>query len=359
MLSVGSVQRANAEAPPVPATSDASPAASGASSAPPPLTQEGREEKHSDGKGKSDSPLKSPTEPSLAALPKDDGPAPFAFRMGDRLKIVATGDPGGLEAELKKPTQARSFTLYLDGVPMVGLPFSVIRGSSASRVEVQFSLVRDSNVDGSRKAWDTYLSQQSHYESKPAVSLAIGAGLPQPVDLDARFSFSVASITRIRAVLWVGILIFVGLYILLVRQSQMAFWGLLVPVAFLGVWMVTGTMERIPEQILILLGISAGTGLGAILIEESVGVGADKTKGADETKKDRKGTFRAFLSDISDDGNGPSFHRLQVVIWTLILGAVFIRQVARTLSMPEFPETLLILMGISGVTYLGFKFPGK
>jgi hypothetical protein len=63
--------------------------------------------------------------------------------------------------------------------------------------------------------------------------------------------------------------------------------------------------------------------------------------------------------DICDDGNGLSFHRLQVVIWTLILGTVFIYSVKQVMSMPEFSETLLVLMGISNGTYLGFKIPEK
>jgi hypothetical protein len=50
------------------------------------------------------------------------------------------------------------------------------------------------------------------------------------------------------------------------RANQMAFWGLLVALTFIGVWILTGTMERIPVQALMLLGISAGTGLSAILV---------------------------------------------------------------------------------------------
>jgi len=66
---------------------------------------------------------------------------------------------------------------------------------------------------------------------------------------------------------------------------------------------------------------------------------------------------RGFLWDICDDGNGPSFHRVQVVAWTVLLGIVFARSVARVVSMPEFPESLLLLMGISNGTYLSLKLP--
>ena len=66
-----------------------------------------------------------------------------------------------------------------------------------------------------------------------------------------------------------------------------------------------------------------------------------------------------FLSDLLTDANGATFHRLQVVVWTVVLGIIFMLTVWRTLSMPEFSETLLALMGISAGTYLGFKIPER
>ncbi len=52
-----------------------------------------------------------------------------------------------------------------------------------------------------------------------------------------------------------------------------------------------------------------------------------------------------------------SFHRFQIIVWTLVLGVVFCSEVLTKLAMPSFDSTLLILMGISSGTYLGFKFP--
>ncbi len=46
-------------------------------------------------------------------------------------------------------------------------------------------------------------------------------------------------------------------------------------------------------------------------------------------------------------------------LWTIVLGMVFVGAVRQVMSMPEFPETLLVLMGISNATYLGFKIPEK
>jgi hypothetical protein len=54
-----------------------------------------------------------------------------------------------------------------------------------------------------------------------------------------------------------------------------------------------------------------------------------------------------------------TFHRFQIVGWTLILGVVFVSEVLSKLVMPVFDATLLTLMGISSGTYLGFKVSAK
>ena len=66
---------------------------------------------------------------------------------------------------------------------------------------------------------------------------------------------------------------------------------------------------------------------------------------------------QGWFKDITSDINGTTIHRLQALCWTLALGAVFVITVYRTLAMPDFNVTLLTLMGISGASYVGFKFP--
>jgi len=68
---------------------------------------------------------------------------------------------------------------------------------------------------------------------------------------------------------------------------------------------------------------------------------------------------QGFLKDILSDENGISLHRFQIFAWTFVMVAVFIRQVTAYLIMPEFDSSLLILMGISSGTYLGFKVTEK
>jgi hypothetical protein len=227
------------------------------------------------------------------------------------------------------------------------------------------------------------------------VYLSIANGVAQVVVTQNKpVTLSVGNPDTITFVSWLAGIAMVVMLVLLVRsdwlrdgssgyyslgKSQMAFWGVIVFVCVVAVLMVTGTLERIPPQTLGLLGISGATGLGSLLIGSDLkssptspkALRAEmnalaqkletKTATPEETARfnflDDLLDRRHFFRDICDDGNGTSFHRVQVVVWTLLLGVVFVRSVAAVMSMPEFPESLLLLMGISNATYLGFKFP--
>ena len=47
------------------------------------------------------------------------------------------------------------------------------------------------------------------------------------------------------------------------------------------------------------------------------------------------------------DGDGIALHRFQIIVWTFVLGAVFVIRVGTDLVMPELDPTTLTLMGIS------------
>jgi hypothetical protein len=65
------------------------------------------------------------------------------------------------------------------------------------------------------------------------------------------------------------------------------------------------------------------------------------------------------ITDLLSDVNGVTFHRFQIVVWTIVLGVIFIYSVWTSLTMPQFSDTLLALMGISAGTYVGFKIPER
>ena len=189
-------------------------------------------------------------------------------------------------------------------------------------------------------------------------------------------------------------------------RCQMAFWFIFVVVSFLSIWVVTGALDTINTTVLALIGIGSGTALGSAMIDVSNDTqskidellkkadaikaeilkidieAATATAGSTQTQfltllkkvtQDRLDTVndqitrrssitisKGFWNDIlNDQEGGVGFHRVQMVVWTLILGLIFVYSVWQTLSMPEFSETLLALQGISAGTYLGFKMPDK
>lgn len=126
-------------------------------------------------------------------------------------------------------------------------------------------------------------------------------------------------------------------------QSQLAFWTLLVSFSIIYVWSVTEELPRITFSTLALLGISVGTTAGAKMVTYS--------KKLPVTYKQSCG----FFIDILSDDTSLNIHRFQLMIWTLIMGVIFIFRVIDQLTIPEFSEDLLILMGISSGTYVLLK----
>ncbi len=127
-------------------------------------------------------------------------------------------------------------------------------------------------------------------------------------------------------------------------RTQMALWTFIVAGALVFIFMVTWNQNSITSGVLVLLGVSFGTTLLAAVSD-----------GSQPTPQQSQG----FLTDLLSDGDGPSFHRYQMLLFTVILAVFFIVQVATNLVMPQFDTTLLGLMGISNGTYLGFKLQGR
>jgi hypothetical protein len=184
----------------------------------------------------------------------------------------------------------------------------------------------------------------------------------------------------------------------------MAFWFYLVITAYIYVWLITGEYNTVTNSVLALIGISAGTGVAALLVDQQKAeemstqrtsletqqtalisrindLSASKPEAGsqlDQELQQKKNSLadvqaqlahlpappppaisKGFLKDILSSGEGVGFHRFQMVVWTLIFGIIFVRSVYRELAMPNFDTSLLGLMGLSSGTYIGFKFPEK
>lgn len=190
-------------------------------------------------------------------------------------------------------------------------------------------------------------------------------------------------------------------------RCQMAFWFVLVTVSYVSIWVTTGALDAISDSALALIGIGTGAALGSVAIDvsgdpqakrndleqkllgmqaEAQGIEQELQQNQALTPDQKKYKERllhalqhnqiqikekilrivennpsqGFSKDILNDPDGDAaLHRIQIVIWTLILGIIYIYSVWETLAMPEFSPTLLALQGLSAGAYLGFKIPDK
>lgn len=197
-------------------------------------------------------------------------------------------------------------------------------------------------------------------------------------------------------------------------KLQMSVWFCLIFAAFVFIWAVTGQLKSLNPETFILLGISAGTSLAAVMVDQGKqspaadvearlsAMGIRDARDAARLKalvKSGKGGHEAgrhfdippadgsglgeaavvtlsdlhrryldltepyrskgFIRDLINDATGATVHRFQMLAWTAILGVIYIFRVYWDLQMPQFGANLLALMGISGGIYLGFKVPER
>jgi hypothetical protein len=126
-------------------------------------------------------------------------------------------------------------------------------------------------------------------------------------------------------------------------RVQMAFWFGIVIVSYVLIWIITGDTTTINSSVLALIGISAGTYFGAVAVDTRNGQPAPEVS-------------KGFFIDLVSANSGVEFHRFQILVWTIVLGIMFLTSVCNELYMPEFNAALLGLMGISSGTYVGYKF---
>jgi hypothetical protein len=125
--------------------------------------------------------------------------------------------------------------------------------------------------------------------------------------------------------------------------TQFAFWTVIIFTSYFYLWIVSFELVAIPDSTLALLGITAMTTAGSRVVDiRRAYVPGRKSQG--------------FITDLlSEDEVGLSIHRCQLFLITLLFGGIYIFDVLRTQSLPDFNNSLLWLIGISSGTFIGIK----
>lgn len=254
----------------------------------------------------------------------------------------------------------KKIILYIDGLPLNGIYPIFDRENNVLRFFIDHS-------DNAIELWNRLtLSRESKEIFTRQVSISVGLEDQEPILTKVnKFTLIIVrkrwfTISVVILLILLGSFIFLAIKTNILRDAgpnptggrkkpyslaltQMATWFFVIISSWLLLYAVKHTFSTITESLVILMGISAGTGIGGVAIDNS----------KDKVIKSRHS--KGFFKDILSDANGISFHRFQVFAWTIVMVAVFIRQVTSYMLMPEFSPALLTLMGISSGTYLGFK----
>lgn len=334
-------------------------------------------------------------------------------RLGDSIILISKKPD-----ELKKyvdwaSSHSKAVTLYINGIDTGATP-----EAHATDGMLQFQL--EKRTSDNAKVWSALLREPFQHHKRPNVAATIGID-GQPAPTHAHFTLLVVKFAKVFWFWFILLILFlIGMFILtkkygLLRDGatvagvpppyslgrcQMAWWFVLIIVSYVLIWLISGDPDTITTSLLGLMGISAGTALGAALIETSsaddpIELQAALTKAqqdlvtaqtapaaapADPASQSAVAVAQAavvaatqklnaatkppkrswWLREILSDSDGNIvLHRFQIVVWTIVLGIMFVVSVVTELTMPEFSSTLLATMGISAGTYLGFKFPEK
>ena len=259
---------------------------------------------------------------------------------------------------LQKSLNGKPLVLFMEGLPLFDSPAISV---DTLRGEAQFILKRTVNT---KTIWNLLLGKPKAFTKVVTVSVGLKDGTPIVCN-EGNFTLIALRIWQFWIFIFSLVVTLLAIFLMYRRTdllrcvpestppvgrktyslalSQMLFWTVLVLGAFVFIWAATGDVDTLTDSVLILMGVSSATALSARVIDTTKTNPPELSSGS-------------YWKDILHGTTDFEPHRLQIVIWTLVLGIVFVCSVWADLTMPVFNATLLTLMGISSGLYLGFKW---
>jgi hypothetical protein len=313
--------------------------------------------------------------------------------LGDSIVLATTPELGAyLDYAV---SQKKPLTLFLDGNDTGTVPEAIDR--KAATPTLRFHLERNAY---NKKIWAALLRDPFHHQTRPVeASVGLTGDVAVPAARGATFTLVVVHWAWY-AWAWLALLlVLLGVFGWLVNKrdmlrdgpkpnpyslgrSQMAWWFFLIIVSYVMIWLISGDQDTITSSLLALMGISAGTALGAVLIDSTGGSAALSQAATDRlalqaAKQNAQQAVnaaqatvaaspadpiaqknladaqaasaivdaklavvnervnaiatvpqtRGFFRDILSDSNGTAgLHRFQIFVWTIVLGIIFSSQ---------------------------------
>jgi ABC-type Fe3+-siderophore transport system permease subunit len=134
-------------------------------------------------------------------------------------------------------------------------------------------------------------------------------------------------------------------------KFQFLWWTTIIASVYVLLFSVGQQTNTLNTTCLVLMGIGISTGiLGKITDDRQI----EAAKQINMMRhQDEPNNF--FLMDLISDEHGPSVHRAQQLLFTLVLGGMFVVKFFSTWQIPEFGQMELSLLGISNATYMAYK----
>jgi hypothetical protein len=258
---------------------------------------------------------------------------------------VQVGKTLTLRVDNLAAADCKSLVLFVDGLPIDGVPPDCSKAG-----EVRYTLaVNEKNAD----AWHTLFARAPGCCRD--VSVSAGTGIRQlPTDVLSE-RMQIVNGVRWLVTIVIALLAVVAICILRWRTTlltnlprlQIAFFAVVILVAYGYIWSTTGEAATLNGSALALLGIGAGTVVGNAILASA-----------------RRVTIAGAAQAIANTGiAAPSetavrfhLHALQSAVWTVVIGVIFVGAAYRTLQMPDLDGRVLLILGISAGTYLAFAF---
>ncbi len=132
-------------------------------------------------------------------------------------------------------------------------------------------------------------------------------------------------------------------------KIQMGLWTFVFGLSYVLLVAIYKEFLDVTDGMFWLMGVSSATAVGAkaIVLKNKI----------DPKNLNPSGLFSDY--NETTQSYALSLHRCQIAIWTLIVVIIYVIDLINTMHLPDIPDRLVVLMGISGGTYLGFNFPKR